>query len=173
MIKTIILLAAITLFSCSKNSMEKTNKKVIENKKDSVINKNIPASDIEYAVVPAPKHLEYLFGGGYMPITPTDNEVSYALKMVDTVFYDQARGTANRLLDMKPRDYYMQVVGIQNPKGERMIWVNCFCRKQLSSFPNWKESIVEVEDGGKCFFNVMFNLDKKEEPYKLQVNGNA
>src|SRR5690349_18332453 len=172
MMKTLILLAAITMFSCGKNSTDKTDKKVIENKKDSVITKNLPSSDIEYAVVPAPKHLEYLFGGGYMSITPTEEEVTYSLKMIDTVFYDQARGTANRLLDMKPRDYCMQIVGVKNPKGERMIWVNSFCKKQLSSFPNWKESIVEVEDGGKCFFNVMFNLDKKDEPYKLQVNGN-
>lgn len=65
--------------------------------------------------------------------------------------------------------YKRQLVPVLNVKGEKEVWVNCFCE---DDFDDWKEEIVSVEDGGKCFFNIKVNLTKKMW-YELRVNGEA
>lgn len=179
----LILLSIVTLFSCGKNS-EITGKKTSEDKKsddkkeittdkkENSPDKKSPG-DIQYTVITAGERLEYVFGKDYKSWIPSDDDISWGFKKIDTCFYDQKRGTVNRLLNMKPGDYCMQFVGAMNSKGERMLWVNCFCKSQVEIFKNWKDDLVEVEDGGKCFFNVRFNLDRPDEPYVLKVNGNA
>jgi hypothetical protein len=66
-------------------------------------------------------------------------------------------------------DYNVQLVPIYNQKGEKEVWVNCFCR---NSNEEWNEHIVFVLDGGKCYFNLKINLTLKKY-YEFQVNGEA
>lgn len=65
--------------------------------------------------------------------------------------------------------YKKQFIPVLNRKGEKEVWVNCFCE---DNFNDWKQQIVKVQDGGKCFFNVKINLMTKE-CYGLRVNGEA
>lgn len=53
--------------------------------------------------------------------------------------------------------YKIQYVPFINPKGVKKVYVNCFCIS-TGEFNYWKESLVEVDDGGSCFFNFMINL---------------
>jgi hypothetical protein len=69
------------------------------------------------------------------------------------------------LLDLKR--HKRQYIAVVNDKGEREVWVNCFCRAWDR---NWKKEIIIVEDGGVCYFNVKINLTNKKY-YKLMVNG--
>jgi hypothetical protein len=69
----------------------------------------------------------------------------------------QKMGTVNRLLNRKPEDY-LAVVGAVNSNGEKIIWINCFCKTEESSFKDWKKNIVLVKDGGNCFFNLKANI---------------
>lgn len=71
------------------------------------------------------------------------------------------------IIDLKRYD--RQFVAILNSKGEKEVWVNCFC---IISSNSWKRHIFQVDDGGNCFFNVKINLNKKTY-YKLRVNGIA
>jgi hypothetical protein len=64
--------------------------------------------------------------------------------------------------------YKRQYIPVINEKGEKEVWVNCFCDNP----PNWKNEIEQVMDGGNCFFNVKINLTKKKY-YDLMVNGVA
>lgn len=68
-----------------------------------------------------------------------------------------------------PSSYKRQFVPVLNAKGEKEVWVNCFCE---DNFDDWRKEVVQVEDGGKCFFNVKINLSKKTW-YDLRVNGEA
>jgi len=62
-------------------------------------------------------------------------------------------------------------VGAISPTGKKVIWVNFFCRDHI--FRNndywWRKSIVSVDGGGKCFFNLKINLSDKK-CYDLQIN---
>jgi hypothetical protein len=63
--------------------------------------------------------------------------------------------------------YKRQYVPSINDKGEKVVWVNCFCSKWDR---NWKKELIRVEDGGSCYFNVTINLvtGKYDD---LRVNG--
>lgn len=64
--------------------------------------------------------------------------------------------------------YKKQYCPAINEKGEKEIWINCFC--DFGYHDGWKESIVTVSDGGKCYFNLKVNLSQKTY-YHLSVNG--
>jgi hypothetical protein len=58
-------------------------------------------------------------------------------------------------------DYFRQYAAyLQN--GNKMVWVNCFCRNRSVTFADWKEEPVIVFDGGDCFFQLSINLLKRE-----------
>ena len=65
--------------------------------------------------------------------------------------------------------YKRQYVAVINSKGEKEVWVNCFCRTHNS---NWKKERVVVKDGGNCYFNLKINLTTVQY-YELMVNGDA
>ena len=62
--------------------------------------------------------------------------------------------------------YKRQYIAVVTPTGEKLVWINCFC----DTNGNWKKDIVEMLDGGNCFFNVMINLTKGKY-YNFSVNG--
>lgn len=65
--------------------------------------------------------------------------------------------------------YKRQYMPFQNKRGEKVVWVNCFCISNMD-FPDWKKAIVIVDDGGSCFFNVIINLTTKKYEH-LFING--
>ncbi|HEV7783473.1 MAG TPA: hypothetical protein VGO58_19500 [Chitinophagaceae bacterium] len=73
---------------------------------------------------------------------------------------------------LKPLEKYkLQLVPVTNEKGEKIVYVNCFCGGNANSyFKNWRTELVMVDDGGSCFFNVKINLTTRKS-YDLMVNG--
>ena len=55
-----------------------------------------------------------------------------------------------------PEKYYKQFLAITNGKGEKEVWVSCFCDVGDKSY--WKKDWVRVEDGGSCYFKIKINL---------------
>ena len=72
-------------------------------------------------------------------------------------------------IDLKSNDYKKQLIAVTNSKGEKEIWVNCFCDNWDKS---WRTEILVVEDGGPCYFNFKVNLTTKKI-YDFGVNGLA
>lgn len=64
--------------------------------------------------------------------------------------------------------YKRQYVPFINSAGQKEVWVNCFCYE----FPDWRNEILEVNDGGNCFFNLTINLTTKTFS-EFIVNGEA
>lgn len=60
-----------------------------------------------------------------------------------------------------------QYVTMVNEKGEKLVWVNCFCNAWDK---NWKKELISVLDGGVCYFNLKINLATNSY-YELFVNG--
>jgi hypothetical protein len=73
----------------------------------------------------------------------------------------------NFIIDLK--QYKRQYVATINSKGEKEIWVNCFCN---TCNKNWKTNLLIVHDGGNCYFNLKINLAKKTY-YELTINGDS
>lgn len=69
----------------------------------------------------------------------------------------------NFIIDLNK--YKRQYIAVINTKGEKEVWVNCFC----GTMPNWTKKIIYVFDGGNCYFNLKINL-KQNKYYELIVN---
>jgi hypothetical protein len=72
-------------------------------------------------------------------------------------------------IDLERKNYRKQLIAVENLKGEKVVWVNCFCRPWDKS---WKTRALMVEDGGPCYFNFKINLQTKTV-YDFTVNGFA
>ena len=66
--------------------------------------------------------------------------------------------------------YKRQYVPVINQKGEKVIWMNFFCKN--SNIKNQENEILLVLDGGNCYFNLKINLTTKQYS-NLEVNGYA
>lgn len=73
-----------------------------------------------------------------------------------------------------------QYVAYLNQKGEKMIWINGFCRVMnipteivLGEFEmilfDWENEISDVDDGGDCYWQILINMKTKK--LNLSVNG--
>jgi hypothetical protein len=65
--------------------------------------------------------------------------------------------------------YKRQYIAFTNQKGERVVWVNCFC-ETFDDDIDWTKHYLLVEDGGNCFFNLEINLSQNNY-YDFMVNG--
>jgi hypothetical protein len=64
-------------------------------------------------------------------------------------------------------DGYRQYVGIIE-NGERKIVINSMCME----FDGWEENFIQIEDGGPCFWEALYNVETRELE-SLIVNGEA
>lgn len=65
--------------------------------------------------------------------------------------------------------YKRQYIEVINTKGQKEVWVNCFCNTRKR---NWKKDIIFVNDGGNCYFKLKINLSTGQY-YDFIVNGDA
>lgn len=84
------------------------------------------------------------------------------LKQVDLLL-KQCIGIHNRMQDTTK--YLSEYIDLQNYRlqyvpyaadGKRMVLVNGFCRD--IDFADWKKRLVQVDDGGACFFHVTLHI---------------
>jgi len=66
--------------------------------------------------------------------------------------------------------YKRQYLPIINARGEKEVWINCFCTPNGTE--KWRSEIISVEDGGNCFFNIKLNLTTGQF-YAFSVNNDA
>ena len=57
--------------------------------------------------------------------------------------------------------YLKQIVAYKNVKGEKYVYIKCFCedKYELESF---RKHIIQMHDGGKCNIFILLNLTKKK-----------
>lgn len=65
-------------------------------------------------------------------------------------------------------EYQSQYLGI-TLDGRRIVFANYFC---TDAGQNWRKEFILVMDGGKCFFQFMYDADTGEF-FHLRVNGDA
>jgi len=57
-------------------------------------------------------------------------------------------------------NYIKQCIVVINSKGEKEVWVSCFCKSPFVEHI-YKYSIIMMNDGGNCNINMKINLTKK------------
>ncbi|MGY3087089.1 hypothetical protein ACVWYF_000115 [Hymenobacter sp. UYAg731] len=177
-----ILLGLLMISACSQ---QKQPVQQFENKDalTSKTNFNSQLDTATFAVLPFSKKSDYLFLKSRpakltaVEIQQVNDLLSKAVaeqnqaeekdfqKMIK-IFLEAAQHRENYFINLSR--YRRQFIAVINPKGEKKVWVNCFC----SSEPNWRKKELVVDDGGNCYFNVKINLTKAIW-YEMMVNGEA
>ncbi len=96
-----------------------------------------------------------------------NTEATEVYKKMNSMASEHELDKKDYLIDLK--EYSRQYVAVVNTNGEIEVWINCLCD---TSDMDWRKTVQVIFDGGKCFFNLKVNLNKKEW-YALMVNGDA
>jgi hypothetical protein len=134
---------------------------------------NLEFDTSKTAIIEFNKRSRWPFDSTYSAATLLQPE----LKTIDSFFVVVVENYNNSLdkehkqwsIDINNRNYKKQLIVVTNNKGEKEVWVNCFCRAENDK---WKTKMFGVEDGGNCYFNFKVNLTIKTY-YDLGVNGVA
>jgi hypothetical protein len=84
------------------------------------------------------------------------------LKGIDTIL-------KNVLSQHGLRVHLRQYVCVLDQKGDKLVWVNCFCSAHNNE---WRKEVLVVSDGGNCYYSFIVNLTTGKY-YNLMVNGEA
>lgn len=136
--------------------------------------KSIQIDTSKTAIISFDKNGNYPFDNSFTPTTLTQDD----LNSIDSLLIACVTDYNNSLdkdhkewsIDLKKYNYRKQIIAVTNQKGEKEVWVNCFCHTWDNN--NWKKDILLVHDGGNCYFNFKVNLATKKF-YDLGVNGEA
>jgi hypothetical protein len=117
--------------------------------------------------------ISLVFDSTYKPITLSQNEIRVTDSVLSACVNDYTSKLQNGLhnegaIDINKK-YYRQLVPAVNHRGEKVVWINCFCRVYDNK---WRTDLIVSEDGGQCFFNTLINLSTKQ-CNKFLVNGNG
>lgn len=89
-------------------------------------------------------------------------------QQINRAVRDYNNQKVNTSIDLK--NYKRQYVAYTNSKKQKEVWVNCFC--QNGDNDEWKSEIIEVRDGGNCYFNLKVIISQKIY-IEFSVNGIA
>jgi hypothetical protein len=67
----------------------------------------------------------------------------------------------------KLKVYEQQYVCVIDQKGDKLVWVNCFCQTYNDE---WRTKLFWVDDGGNCYYSFIVNLTTGSY-YNLLING--
>ncbi|WP_162051331.1 hypothetical protein [Pontibacter pamirensis] len=100
------------------------------------------------------------------PFTPSLENIVEAERIlkrcveVDKIGADSLRISNNAIEELP--SYRRQYYGARNEKGQKLIWINCFSIESSFAHSDWKTEVVEVDDGGEWYFNIVTNIDTGE-----------
>lgn len=152
-----------------------------QNKKPKKVNeKNI-------VVLQTDKDLEWIYDDDEKPATLNKNDFKIIERLLQKTVQEYNRQVEARFQHYKKKNpqavkvhknnflielerYKRQYFATQKSNGEKIVWINCFCR--IPSNIDWQTDLVWVKDGGNCYFQMQINITKKEVE-SFSVNGAA
>ncbi len=164
-----ILFSALTIVSCA----QAKNNNQIDTEKTVVLSV-LPIDTSLIAIIPFDKSRDWLFDKTYSPSTLTQNDIDKIEKLLTDCVnnFNKKLSTNNKQyfsIDFTKEKFKRQYLAVINKNGDKEVWINCLCQTRGN---DWKTSIIMVDDGGNCYFNLKINLTKNK-CYDLVVNGYA
>lgn len=164
---TILYLCVTLLCACHKNE---------NNSENSVVTR----PDVAFLSADSASSWASGFPASYKSASLTEGELSLIDSLVNAVLTERhvvlpAGDTLNqpetRDMEATLADYKRQYLAVNNAKGQKEVWVNCFCKsiEKRIEFSDWQKMPVKVIGGGHCFFNVKIDLHQKRA-YDFRIN---
>ncbi len=123
-----------------------------------------------YAVIPYTEKDRWLFQDAH-PVQLTGEDITGIESLLKQATDERNKTREEKFRTQPLGRYRRQLVPVMNSKGEKEVFVNCFCRNDNSSFGReWRTRLLLIDGGGTCFFSIKINLSQKKA-YELMVNG--
>jgi hypothetical protein len=161
--KTVI--AAVLMYlsiSCAQNS---DTPLIVSSAEKDAATQNLNSSQI--AIIEFDRSQNWLFSKS-KPARISHEELSEAERLLQLAVQEHNSKAEGYWIISNLDQYRRQYVAVINEKGEKEVWINCFC----SELEGWTKEIIVVKDGGKCYFNLKVNLTARRY-YDFGVNGVA
>lgn len=114
---------------------------------------DISSEQLRGVIVPADRAAEFGIFQASAYWTPTDADVAAFEAAFPAWIADQSVWGADEVTERWPEDYIRQYVGFERDE-QRLLYVNAFCELD---FVDWHDQPVSVDDGGPCFFSVVYD----------------
>jgi hypothetical protein len=171
--KIAIIISLLTFFACGQN---KTFKRSVQLMQDSVTTQQPIFDTTKITILPIDPTYHSVFKDA-APLQLTSQD----LHSIDTLLNDCIKAHNNKqdstneyseVIDLKK--YRRQYVPFVDSKGNKKVYVNCFCSHNdvPGEFDYWKKTLIVVNDGGSCFFQITLNLTTNKYE-QLYLNGYA
>jgi hypothetical protein len=129
-------------------------------------------NELDITIIPFNEEWYWIFKN-VSPTNISEIEIKQTIEILEKAVKDNNQKLAlNSRFSIGLDEYKKQLVPVMNEKGEKEVWVNMFCSGFDTENWNWKIEIVDVDDGGNCYWNVKVNLTTGEY-YELSINGYA
>ena len=120
---------------------------------------------------------------GFEKWEPKANDIQIVHNLIDKAVKNDEFYFLEKPIKENLEKYYRQYIPYIDNNGDHIIEVSAFC--EIPEFPpeaesksgewikmDWKSEFVRVEDGGKCYWQIKINLDKKKY-FNLGINSIA
>ena len=140
---------------------------------DSSIAKHYLTKKSDIAIFPADsKELFY----GNERFTPTQKEIDQAERalviQLPRLNAEHVNQYATPVIDKNLSKYKRQYFGYIDKNGNRILYINCFWKRDKEGEQLWLREKIQVLDGGSYYWNIKFNINT-DELFDLDVNGDV
>jgi hypothetical protein len=141
---------------------KKTNDSLPPGSNNSIARPNLSFDSNNIVILPNTR-IRFFSLGDSLPATLTGKDLQQIEQLLTNCIQahnkniDSSKLYAGFIRSEKYKRQYVPYIGA---RGEKKVFINCFC-KGVDDFDYWKEKLVEVDDGGVCFFNVTINLSQQ------------
>jgi len=138
--------------------------------------KKLTKLDDKMTIIKKSSYTKFMIGKDYTLWKTNDDDLKKVDKLLVSAI-DDGRFfflEKNQLSEIKK--YYRQYLCYVNENGEKIIFINSFC--DLSDYVddysqktklNWKKDMLNVADGGDCYWNIKININTNEY-FELKIN---
>ncbi len=178
------LLLFVFVFGCSKTSDSTIT---ISDSADSIkMMQNISLDSLDFSILKYDSSHRYTFPSTFKPADLSSQEViecemllrAYVLNYnieATKEFEEVTKKLPNLKFDIKQftielEEYGRQYMAGLSEDGNKIVYVNCFCYPEEFEYRN--KELVEVTDGGNCFFSFKVDL-KNRKIFDFRENGVA
>lgn len=171
-LKLTLLILSLVFFACEQN---KTSRQAAHAKQDTIINQQLIFDTTKIAILPIDTTNHWLFKD-VTPLQLTNEDLHSINALLNACIkvHNSNQDSANEYSEfINLKEYRRQYVPFFDSKGDKKVYVNCFCSHDFpGEFNYWKKTLIEVDDGGSCFFHLTLNLSTNKFE-QLFINGYA
>lgn len=140
---------------------------------DSTIAKHVLTKKSDIAIFPA--NSRELFDGGerFTPSRAEVDKAEHALTVqLAKLNADRQNQYVTPVIDKNLSKYRRQYFGYMDKKGNKILFINCFWKRDKEGELLWLKERIRVLDGGSYYWNVKYDVGE-DGLFDLEVNGDV